>query len=97
MDLSQFAQIFPQKMEEITKYVEGDDIKDMFGIEAVNHFKQSFLDEGFTGILDPHIFKRLVQIPYRLKMWQIAIRVSIKQLNNPDDQIIAWLSKQDVL
>lgn len=68
MDLSEFARIFHQKIDEITHYVEGDEIRDMFGIEAVNHFKQSFLDEGFTGILDPHIFKRLVQIPYRLKM-----------------------------
>lgn len=56
MDLSQFAKQFPQKIEELNNYVTGEDIKDMLGIEAVNHFKQSFLDEGFTGILDPHIF-----------------------------------------
>lgn len=48
MDLSEFAKLFPQKMQEISDYVEGNDIRDMFGIEAVNHFKQSFLDEGFT-------------------------------------------------
>lgn len=48
MDLSTFAQQFPQKMEEFTRYIEGDEIRDMFGIEAVNHFKQSFLNEGFT-------------------------------------------------
>ena len=48
MDLSEFARLFPQKMEELKSYVEGDEIRDMFGIEAVNHFKQSFLDEGFS-------------------------------------------------
>ena len=48
MDLSEFARLFPQKIEELKSYVEGDEIRDMFGIEAVNHFKQSFLDEGFT-------------------------------------------------
>lgn len=48
MDISDFARLFPQKIDEITHYVEGDEIRDMFGIEAVNHFKQSFLDEGFT-------------------------------------------------
>lgn len=48
MDLSEFARLFPQKIEELNNYVTGEDIKDMLGIEAVNHFKQSFLDEGFT-------------------------------------------------
>lgn len=48
MDISEFAKIFPQKMAEITDYIEGDEMRDMFGIEAVNHFKQSFQDEGFT-------------------------------------------------
>ena len=48
MDISEFAKLFPQKMDEINQYIEGDEIRDMFGVEAVNHFKQSFLDEGFT-------------------------------------------------
>ena len=48
MDISEFAKLFPQKMDEINQYVEGDEIRDMFGTEAVNHFKQSFQDEGFT-------------------------------------------------
>ena len=48
MDISEFAKLFPQKMDEINQYIEGDEIRDMFGVEAVNHFKQSFLNEGFT-------------------------------------------------
>ncbi|HHT23159.1 MAG TPA: virion morphogenesis protein [Bacteroidales bacterium] len=48
MDLSQFAKQFPQKMKELNDYVTGKEIKDMLGVEAINHFKQSFLDEGFT-------------------------------------------------
>lgn len=38
MDLSEFATLFPQKMEELTRYVEGDEICDMFGIEETYFF-----------------------------------------------------------
>lgn len=48
MDLSDFARLFPKKMEKLKLYVEVDEIRDIFGIKAVNHFKQSFLDGGFT-------------------------------------------------
>jgi len=48
MDLSAFADQFAQKMKEIEDFVNGDDIKDIMGVEAVNHFKESFKNEGFT-------------------------------------------------
>lgn len=48
MNIDEFAKIFPDKMEEITAFVQGDAIKDIIGTEAVNHFKQSFVNEGFT-------------------------------------------------
>lgn len=48
MDVQEFARQFPQKMKELTDFVEGDDIKDIMGTEAVNHFKGSFENEGFT-------------------------------------------------
>ena len=57
MDISEFARLFPQKMEEIKSYIESNEIRDMFGIEAVNHFKQSFPDEGFTPVLSDMFFK----------------------------------------
>lgn len=48
MDLSEFARKFPQKMQKLRDFVEGDDIKDIMGTEAVNHFNESFQNEGFT-------------------------------------------------
>ncbi len=54
MDIQEFARQFPQKMKELTDFVEGDDIKDIMGTEAVNHFKGSFENEGFTDeVLNP--------------------------------------------
>lgn len=54
MDIQEFAQQFPQKMKELTDFIEGDDIKDIMGTEAVNHFKGSFENEGFTDeVLNP--------------------------------------------
>ena len=67
MDLSEFARLFPQKIEELNNYVTGEDIKDMLGIEAVNHFKQSFLDEGFTDeTLEkwPEVERRKTESPW---------------------------------
>jgi len=48
MDISEFAKRFPEKMKEVQDFVESDDIKDILGVEAVNHFKESFEKEGFT-------------------------------------------------
>lgn len=48
MDISEFSKRFPEKMKEVQDFVESDDIKDILGVEAVNHFKESFEKEGFT-------------------------------------------------
>lgn len=40
--------ILQQRMQDLQAFVEGTDIKDMAGVEAVNHFKESFDNEGFT-------------------------------------------------
>lgn len=48
MDIADFANEFSNKMDEINEFVTGNDIKDIFGTEAVNHFKESFEKEGFT-------------------------------------------------
>ena len=48
MNITDFAEQFADKMEEIKAFVEGDDIKDILGTEAVNHYKESFHSEGFT-------------------------------------------------
>lgn len=54
MDIQDFAKRFPQKMAKITEFANGSKIRDILGVEAVNHYKQSFLDQGFTDeVLNP--------------------------------------------
>lgn len=48
MKIEDFAKQFPQKLQELTDYVNSEEIKDIIGVEAVNHFKGSFDNEGFT-------------------------------------------------
>ena len=48
MDINEFSDQFAKKMDEVKEFVQGDDIKDIIGVEAVNHFKESFVNEGFT-------------------------------------------------
>lgn len=36
------------KVQQMKDYIEGEDIKDMVGREAVDHYKESFKNEGFT-------------------------------------------------
>lgn len=54
MDIHEFNRRFAEKMDEIKEFVNGDDIRDIIGVEAVNHYKKSFTDEGFTDkVLNP--------------------------------------------
>lgn len=48
MDINEYSRRFREKMQEIQAFIEGDDIKDIIGVEAVNHFQGSFDNEGFT-------------------------------------------------
>jgi len=48
MNIDEFSAQFAQKMDKVNQFVQGDDIKDICGVEAVNHFKESFVNEGFT-------------------------------------------------
>lgn len=48
MDINDLAKQFPERIKKLQEFVEGDDIKDVMGVEAVNHFKASFPNEGFT-------------------------------------------------
>jgi len=47
MDISEFARIFPEKMQQVKDFVKKD-AKDIIGTEAVKHFRESFQNEGFT-------------------------------------------------
>lgn len=47
MDISEFAQRFPEKMNRLTDFVKKD-ARDIMGTEAIEHFRQSFKNEGFT-------------------------------------------------
>lgn len=49
MDIKEFARKNEAKMKQVQEWVTGEDIKDILGVEAVNHFKASFDNEGFTG------------------------------------------------
>jgi len=48
MNIKDFSLQFADKMDEIKEFVQSDDIKDILGTEAVNHYKESFQNEGFT-------------------------------------------------
>lgn len=48
MDISQFAKQFPHKLKQLQEFANGEGIKDILGVEAVNHYKASFDNEGFT-------------------------------------------------
>jgi hypothetical protein len=48
MDIKEFSSRFSSKMDQIKQFTSGNKIKDILGVEAVNHFKESFQNEGFT-------------------------------------------------
>lgn len=54
MNIEDFAKAFPHKLEELQRFAQGNEIKDILGVEAVNHFKASFDNEGFTDeVINP--------------------------------------------
>lgn len=54
MNIYEFNQRFDANMHKIKEFANGDDIKDIIGVEAVNHYKQSFANQGFTDkVLNP--------------------------------------------
>lgn len=48
MDINEGSQLFSEKMAQIKAFVESEAIRDIMGVEAVNHFQGSFDNEGFT-------------------------------------------------
>jgi phage virion morphogenesis protein len=48
MNIDDFVKQFPQKIKEIQEFTKSNDLKDIIGVEATNHFKESFQNEGFT-------------------------------------------------
>ena len=47
MDIKEFERSLAEKMKEVQNFIEGEDIKDILGVQAKNHFKESFENEGF--------------------------------------------------
>lgn len=47
MDIQEFAKRFPDKMKQVTDFIQTD-AKDVIGTEAVEHFRESFTNQGFT-------------------------------------------------
>lgn len=50
MNIDEFEKRFADRMKSVTEFVQGDDIRDILGVEAVNHFQESFVNEGFTDV-----------------------------------------------
>ena len=48
MDIEEFAKQFESRMKEVNEFIQGDEVKTIMGVEAVNHYKESFANEGFT-------------------------------------------------
>ncbi|MDR0865341.1 MAG: phage virion morphogenesis protein [Candidatus Symbiothrix sp.] len=48
MNFEQFEQIIQQKMNEVVKFAE-DDLPHIIGVEATEHFKESFDKQAFAG------------------------------------------------
>lgn len=47
MDIKEFERSLAERMKKVQDWVQSEDIKDILGVEAVNHFKESFDHEGF--------------------------------------------------
>lgn len=47
MDINDAARELSERIRKMQEFIKGDDIKDVMGVEAVAHFKQSFDNEGF--------------------------------------------------
>ena len=59
MDITQFAKMFPQKMAEVRKYVEGEGegVKIDMGRIALDHFDENF-EKGASWIVSSTLGKR---------------------------------------
>lgn len=48
MDFDKALNDISDRLANVREFVEGEDIKDILGTEAVNHYRDSFKNEGFT-------------------------------------------------
>lgn len=48
MNISDLNRLMEERINETKQWIQGEDIKLMVGTEAVEHFKSSFQNEGFT-------------------------------------------------
>ncbi|MBR8784268.1 hypothetical protein IX308_000437 [Porphyromonas levii] len=48
MDISKFSDQFMEKMRQVQEYIEGDDVRELMAGIAIEHFRDSFNQEGFT-------------------------------------------------
>ena len=48
MNISEFAKLFPEKMREVTHYLEGDGVKSDIGRVALEHVERNFEQEGYV-------------------------------------------------
>lgn len=48
MDIQEFAKVIEEKKRQLQEFMRSSQLKDTVGREAVEHFKRSFDEEGFT-------------------------------------------------
>lgn len=54
MNLEELSKVMAERMQKVKAFVEGEDVKEIMGREAVEYYKDSFVNEGFTDeTLDP--------------------------------------------
>lgn len=48
MDISKFSEQFSKKMQAVREYIDGNEVRDLIAGIAIEHFRESFENEGFT-------------------------------------------------
>ncbi|MBR8713030.1 phage virion morphogenesis protein [Porphyromonas levii] len=48
MDISKFSEQFSEKMREVQAYIDGDEVRELMAGIAIEHFRESFRNEGFA-------------------------------------------------
>jgi hypothetical protein len=57
MDIKEFNRRFASRMEEVKKFASGVEIKDILGVEAVNHFNEFEEENKNIHLALQHLYK----------------------------------------
>ena len=79
MDITQFAKMFPQKMAEVRKYVEGEGVKIDMGRIALDHFDETVARRRSAALLSELGFGHVQELRIRKLLPYAFNRVSIRK------------------